>query len=289
MGGHHVLYVDVNQHMRELFRVKDADAWAHYDQTKLAGAPDVAAGSGIAGYGYDGVNYGAYLDGQGHVRCLEWTEKDHRAAVDVTAAAGAPPAASGTGLAGYALGGHHLIYVDANRHVEELYRDFGSSKWEVWDQTELVGAPLAARNSGLAAYAYGGANHVAYLDEQGDVQKLEWTPHVHKPALDLTANANALPAASGTGLAGYTLGGHHVLYVDVNRHVQALFLGDKGVRWEVYDHTSPGDPPPALAAGGLAGYASDGINYAAYLGDQGRVLGLLWTTKGTNPIAAVVG
>lgn len=284
-----MLYVDASQHVQELFREKSSSAWEHYDQSKLAGAPGVAAGSGLAGYAYDGANYAAYLDGQGHVRGLEWTPTVHKAAVDATAIAGAPPAASGTGLAGYALGGHHLIFVDVNQHVLELYRGKSSGKWEVYDQTKLVGAPLAARNSGVAAYAYKGVNHAAYIDDQGHVQKLEWTPTVHKPAVDVTASANAPPAASGTGLAGYELGGQHLIYVDVNRHVQALFLGEGGPAWEVFDHTAPGDVAPATSAGGLAAYALDGVNYAAYLGDQGSVLGLQWTTEGTKPVPNLVG
>jgi hypothetical protein len=147
-----------------------------------------------------------------------------------------------------------------------------------------VGAPSAARSSGLAGYAYNGVNHAAYVDEQGHVQKLEWTPTFHKPATDLTASAQAPPAASGTGLAGYMLGGQHVLYVDVNRHVQALWLGDGAPNWECFDHTAAANVAPAAPGTGLAGYADNGVNYAAYLDEQGHVKGLQWTVSGTKPI-----
>jgi hypothetical protein len=289
LGGQHVLYVDTSRHVQELFLGKGSSKWEHWDQSQLVGAPPAARTSGLAGYTYNGVNYASYVDEQGHVRGLEWTPTVHRPAVDLTAGAQAPPAASGTGLAGYWLGGQHVLYVDASQHVQELFRDKGSSKWEHWDQSQLVGAPPAARTSGLAGYTYNGVNYAAYVDEQGHVQKLEWTPTVHRPAVDLTAGAQAPPAAPGTGLAGYTLGGQHVLYVDVNRHVQALWLGDGAPNWESFDHTAAANVPPAAPGTGLAGYADNGVNYGAYLDEQGHVKGLQWTTNGTQPLPGLTG
>jgi hypothetical protein len=182
-----------------------------------------------------------------------------------------------------------VLYIDTNQHVWELFRGKDLTKWEHYDQTQLVGAPRAARNSGLAGYTYNGVNYAAYVDEQGHAQKLEWTPSIHKPAVDLTLSANAPPAGSATGLAGYTLGGQHVLYVDVNGHVQALWLGDGASSWAVFDHTVAANVTPAAPGSGLAGYALNGVNYAAYLDDQGHVQGLEWTTSGTKPVSNLMG
>lgn len=64
--------------MQVLFLGTGSTKWEVYDQTALAGAPPAAPGSGLAGYALNGINYGAYVDADGHVHGLEWTKSSHR-------------------------------------------------------------------------------------------------------------------------------------------------------------------------------------------------------------------
>ena len=102
----HVNYVDGNGHVHELW-YSDGGGWNHNDLTQLAGAQNSPAvpGSPLDSYvsPWNNQQHVNYIDGQGHIHELMYSDGGGWKHNDLTQAAGAQsyPAASGSPLDGY--------------------------------------------------------------------------------------------------------------------------------------------------------------------------------------------
>jgi hypothetical protein len=92
---------------------------------------------------------------------------------DLTAPTGAPTAAGDP--AGYvfdAQGTQHVVYRDANGHINELWWD--ANGWHVGDLTAATGAPTAAGDPAGYVCDAQGTQHVVYRDANGHINELWW-------------------------------------------------------------------------------------------------------------------
>jgi hypothetical protein len=124
----------------------------------------------------------------------------------------------------------HVVYVDSQGHVQELYY-LGSGSWHDNDLTNQAHAAVAARDA-ITGYAtpWNSQEHVNYLDAQGHIHELyylgsgSWQPN----DLSVLAKATAFPAARNV-LCGYVTSWNsqqHVNYVDAQGHIHELFYTD---------------------------------------------------------------
>jgi len=139
------------------------------------------------------------------------------------------PAANGSALTGYWDGtGQHVIYVDTNSHVRELYNGPNSSPPNVWldsDLTAITNGVSAAAGSRLDAYWDGAGQHVNYIGVDGHVHELYngsfssgWVNN------DLSVSAGGVTPVIGSAIDGYWDGaGQHVNYIDASGHVHELY------------------------------------------------------------------
>ena len=111
--------------------------------------------------------------------------KSHWFDGDLTAGAGAPPAAPGSALTGYVTSFNnqqHVNYLDADGHVHELWHQAPNGPWRHNDLTDdsQGDPPFAASGSALAGYvtSFNNQQHVNYLDTDGHVHELvyKYTP-----------------------------------------------------------------------------------------------------------------
>jgi prepilin-type processing-associated H-X9-DG protein len=148
--------------------------WSTGDIVAATGAPPATAATAVDGYQtlFNSQQHINYLTADGHVHELVY--KDNWQSGDLTAAAGAPPAAPGSALDGYETAWNsqqHVNYLTADGHVHELvYKD----NWQSGDLTAAAGAPPAAEGSHLDAYAttFNNQQHINYLTADGHVHEL---------------------------------------------------------------------------------------------------------------------
>lgn len=231
----HVIYLDNQSHMRELYRV-GTGPWYTNDlsaHTDYLGSSLPRANSLLAGYTWEnqGTEHVVYIAQDGTIRELYYDGGWH--GNNLSATRGALPPASNSPLAAYVCeyeNTQHVIYVNANGDVQELYYSGGG--WASGDPLNLqAGATKPASNSALAGYAaeYERTQHVVYVDDFSVMHEIYRSGNAWFETLLLeSAGSNAIPPRYGTPLAGYAylyanVGTQHVIYVDVNNNVHELY------------------------------------------------------------------
>ena len=284
---HHLYYVGANQHVGQLFF--DGQTWSNQDLSGASGTSVVAAsGSALTSYfvdsnetshlfyiGVDQHIYQLFFDGRG------WTNQD------LTAASGLNVlAATGSGLTSYfvaADSSSHVYYVGTDQHVHQLF--FDGQGWTNQDLTAASGAiALAANGSALTSFFVenGFTSHVFYIDANQHVQQLffngvQWFDQ------DVTALANGVPAASGTGITSYFVDvseTSHVYYIGQNQHVYQLFF--TGQEWVTQDLTAISNGALAATGDGDTSYfvAADVSSHVYYVGENQHVYQLFFDGQG---------
>jgi hypothetical protein len=147
--------------------------------------------------------------------------------------------------------------------------------WTDNDLIVLTGGVPAVIGSALDGYSDGSGEHANYIDANGHVHELyngqfssgKWTDN------DLTAQANGVPAAFGSGLDGYmTNYGEHVNYIDANGHVHELYNGQfSSGKWTDNDLTEQANGVSAVAGSALDGYADGSGEHVNYIDANGHV------------------
>jgi len=175
----------------------------------------------------------------------------------------------------------HVIYVGANRQIDELWVD--GNGWHVNDLTVVAsGSPVApSLGTPLACYAFEKdyTQHVIYVSENHYVMELWWDKngwHVN----DLIVAAGS-PASLrlDTPLVGYAFENQstqHVLYVSMDNHVIELWWDKNG--WHSKDLTAATGAPVPKAGTPLVGYAFENqmSQHVVYLTTQNHVMELWW-------------
>ena len=117
----HVNFIGTDNHVHELYY---DNAWHHNDLTALAGAPPTAPGSTLDGYetSFNNQQHVNFIGTEDHVHELYYDNGWHHN--DLTALAGAPPAARPSALDGYQTSFNnqqHVNFIGTDNHVHELY------------------------------------------------------------------------------------------------------------------------------------------------------------------------
>jgi hypothetical protein len=122
----HVIYISNQGDIQELF-ASGGNSWTagHPDLTQTTGTPKPAGNSALAGYSaeYEQSQHVIYVGTDGHIHELYNSGGWHT--TDLNDSAGAPLPMDGTPLAGYAFENErtqHVIYIDSNGNVREVYR-----------------------------------------------------------------------------------------------------------------------------------------------------------------------
>ncbi|MBE3560193.1 MAG: hypothetical protein IMW89_13370 [Ktedonobacteraceae bacterium] len=219
--------------------------------------------------GYDwptaGTKQIAYIDREGHVQELSLGRDGMWKTMDLTDIVNAPRASQAETIVGFAWPAgrtKQVVYMDRNRHIQELYRGM-EGNWQCADLTMICGAPLVD-GAMLTAFPWeaGKTKQVAFIDSDYHIQEMCVAPGGYWQVTDLTAITGA-PLADGAALVGYewpAAGTKHIAYIDNNGHVQELSVGIGG-QWQVADITAMTNAP--LAYRGDLGVPLAGCSWAA--------------------------
>lgn len=164
--GEHVIYLGTNNHVYQLYYNFNAHEWGYGDLTSITGNIPAAAGSPLSSY-FDSNGEHIFFLGTNHHVYQLWFEDSANKWVpveDLTAAAGAPVAQSGSSLAAFNddSSQDRVFYEGTNEHIYELFTKTGGT-WVYGDLTSATGAAAAVSGSPITAFPNPQVEYVLYL------------------------------------------------------------------------------------------------------------------------------
>jgi hypothetical protein len=179
----HVNYIDMAGNVHELMYKEKSEHWVDNNLTLDANPHGVAAQFGaLDGYTTTGDHLHVnYIDGNGHVHELLYSDGGHWQDTDLTGAAKSPSIAAEGVVHGYRTSddSQHVNYIDMAGYVHELlYTD----KSKLWQDNNLTAsakpAGVAAMLGALDGYTTPDGNqHVNYISLNGHVHELLYKGH----------------------------------------------------------------------------------------------------------------
>jgi RHS repeat-associated protein len=172
-GSSHTFYLGTNQHIYHLFW-NSTGSWQDQDVSSMANSALAASGSALTSFASSDGNYHVvYFDANNHVNQLagggsNWSNQD------ITAAAGAGAAASGSALAGYAgTYAPHIYYQGTNQHIYQFW--LNGSTWVNNDLTAASGTSIVPPSgTKLTSFLDSLGEHSFYRGQDNHVYQLFW-------------------------------------------------------------------------------------------------------------------
>jgi hypothetical protein len=268
-----VVYRTAAGHIEELsLQVLGDGLWHARDLSVVAAGAPAATGvpSGAEFFlpGQGLVARVVYRTAAGHIEELRSQDDVHWQPLDLTAAAGAPAAASAPSGYGTNMPGQsslaHVVYRTAAGHIEDL-SSLDLVHWQSADLTAAAGAPAAtgapdgyATNLDADLAAQGAVARVVYRTAAGHIEELRSQDDVHWQPTDLSAIAGGPLAASAPDgyqsdliAAGSVVRSARVVYQDAAGHIEEI-RQQTGGQWQppVDLSTLAGGPAAASAPSG---------------------------------------
>lgn len=177
--GLHVIYLDSNNNINQLYNPGGATAWLAQDLTASYGGNVPASTSNLTTFlDTSQVQHIAYEDSSQHLNQLFYSGGTSWSAQDLTALYGGNSPEMASHLASYvdSASYQHIVYLDSNHHVNQLFYAGGFS-WMSQDLTALYGGNTAGSGSVLVAFPLFGddfmiGQHIAYLDGSDNVNQI---------------------------------------------------------------------------------------------------------------------
>lgn len=288
----HVNYIGADSHVYELYYI---NAWKFNDLTALTGAPVAGGSSALGGYSttFNDQQHVNFIGANQHVYELfygnAWKVND------LTALSGLRSIAQvNSPLAGYQTTFNqqqHVIYLDPNNHLHELFYD---SQWHDNDLSNLTHAPVAGNGSRMAAYqtAFNQQQHIIYQGFDGHIHELLYDGSWKHNDLTIAAGSGVIAPISLTPLDGYATEFNrqqHINYIGVDGHIHELFYINS---WSHTDLTLAAGAPLPRPGSKLDGYPTEfnRQQHVNYCGNDGHVHELVYDGSWKhNDISALSG
>jgi hypothetical protein len=270
--------------------------WADNDLTTATASPAAVPGSALTSWANVGYQHVIFVSPDQHVRELYYSDAGGGwGGTDVTAAAGAPVAVSGSALTSWADPGYqHVAFVSPDQHVRELYYPLAGGGWACADLTAATGAPVAVSGSALTSWADPGYQHVVFVSADQHVRELYYplAGGVWANA-DLTAATGAPPAVAAALTSWADAHYQHVVFVSADQHVHELFYPLAGGVWAANDLTALTGSAPTAPGSALTSWADPAYQHIVFMSADQHVHELFYPLAGggwaANDLTALTG
>ena len=176
----------------------------------------------------------------------------------------------------------HIVYIDGNGHVQELYVRPGQPPWQSRDVTDDIKAPRGqwAQAGALTSWWSTSDNlqHIAYIDRNGHVQDCYMQPGNYPWRVYDVSNDASPPRPQAGALTSWwstSDNTQHIAYIDGNGHVQELYVRPGQPPWQSRDVIDDIKAPRGqwAQAGALTTWWSpvDGLRHIAYIDRNGHI------------------
>lgn len=244
------------------------------DRTATSGARSAAGQPCALVLSGDGIENVAYRDATGHMNEL-WRSPRGHGTTDLTANAHAP-AAQGNPSTYFDPADNQvvLIFRGTDDHVRSLYWMFGAVGHD--DLTGAINAPAASGDPAGWFSTHDGFHHVVYRSASNHLHELWWQGQGGVGHGDLTAQAQAVPAAGDPWPYYDSVRSTNIVaFRGTDRHIRSLYWGP-GVALGQDDLSGTAGTP--LAAGDPFAWftAVDDTHRVVYRASNGHLHELAW-------------
>jgi len=256
------------------FAIRIDDAGQHLiDRSATTGAR-AASGPPCALVLASGIENIAYRDTAGHMDEI-WRDANGQGTTDLTANAGAP-GATGSPFTYFDPADNQvvLIFRGVDNEVRSLYWMFGAVGHD--NLTGAINAPKAAGNPAGWFSTHDGFHHVVYRTSDGHLHELWWQGQGGVGHGDLTAQAQAVPAA-GDPWPYYdpVRATNIVVFRGTDGHIRSLYWGPNGAVGQ--DDLSGFAGTPAAGGDPYAWFTqADDTHRIVYRAGNGHLYELAW-------------
>lgn len=221
-----------------------------------------------------GIENIAYCDTSSHMNEI-WRDVNGQGTTDLTANAGAP-AALGNPFTYFDPAGNQvvLIFRGTDNNVRSLYWMFGAVGHD--NLTGSINAPKTSSNPAGWFSAHDGFHHVVYRTSDGHLHELWWQGQGGVGHGDLTAQANAVPAA-GDPWPYYdpVRSTNIVAFRGTDGHIRSLYWGPDGAVGQ--DDLSGSAGTPNAAGDPFAWFTqAEDAHRVVYRASNGHIHELFW-------------
>lgn len=274
-----LLFRDTDGGVRSLWW--DSGAVGMDDLSGTAGAPpalDGPAGDPVAWF-HEALDtwHVVYAMRNGHLQELFWAGDDPVAGGgDLTASAGAPPAAGRAAPMVDDSGTHVVVYRAADGVIHDLY--WTASGVGVEDLSGYAGRPPAAYDPAAYWTAHDNGHEVVYVDAVGQVQELWWAGTAPVQGRALTTGISPAYTAVGTPAAYYSpqTGARHAAFRSVHGGLHLLTWTEQDGPVDLLDLTGQYGLPAAAGDPAVVVVPGTRRQYLAYRGADGHIYEVTW-------------
>jgi hypothetical protein len=204
--GDHIVYVDASQHIHQLYY--GSYGWGDQDLTVNAGTSTLAAsGTALTSFVKSDGEHIWYLDTNRHLNQLWYTSSYGWVNQDITAAAGATLAVTGSALTSFSISdGDHIVYLDSSNHVHQLYYNNSGYGWGDQDLTALSATSrVAASGTALTSFVDIWGEHIFFVDSSQNMDELEYYPWTDIDVTQWITISGQATGAGGAAISGLSI------------------------------------------------------------------------------------
>jgi DNA recombination-dependent growth factor C len=178
--GPHVVYVDANGNLNQLWYTIRTGQWAAQSLMNVPNTVPAGPGSAVTSWvqSDDGPHV-VYADANGNLHQLWYTIRTGQwAAQSLMNLPNVVAVGPGSAMTSWVQSddGPHVVYADPNGHVRQIWYTLSTGRWTADDLTQDFGAALVAKRSGMTSWVQSDDGpHVVYADANGHVQQIWYT------------------------------------------------------------------------------------------------------------------
>lgn len=219
---HHNLYLDTNNHLSDIYYIKDAQ-WHYQDLHQLQPQAPLA-NSAPAAVVFKESQHNVYLDINNHLSDIYYVKGSGWHYEDLhQLKAQAPLAKTKPSCVAFIGTQWHSVYLDENNHLSDIYYGEGTG-WNYQDLHSLVtGAPNATTEA--FSMVVGNQHHNYYVDINGHLSDIYYEVSSGWHYRDLNQLQPEAPITQSVPCAIYfdLFEQEHILYEDVNNNISDIY------------------------------------------------------------------
>jgi hypothetical protein len=231
--------------------------------------------------GYD--QHWSYEDCNGHIWQIVFSYGSISFGyMDLTRAANAPPAASGTKLSSFSTAtDQHWVFQTPDGHIRQIVYTYSSGGFSNDDLTQRAGAEVAMLYSGLSSFATTYDQHWVYQTFDGHIRQIVFTYSSGRFGTgDLTVAASAEPGTLYSELSSFaTTNDQHWVYQTSDGHIRQIVYTYSTGRIGSGDLTVAASAQPGMLHSGLSSFATAADQHWVYQTNDGHVRQIVFTYR----------
>jgi hypothetical protein len=283
--GPHFVYIDRNNRVDQVWFTVSANTWHTQSVSGMVGSPLASPGSGLTSWMQSDGPHFVYIDANGNLNQIWYTISSGAwNSQNLTGMTKSPAASVGSALTSWVQSdGPHLVYVDANNHLNQLWYTTSANTWRTQNLSSFTGASPANPQGELTSWVQSDGPHFVYVDGNNQLDQIWYTTSANTWSKQNLTSLAGIPAATpGSSLASWVeADGPHLIYIDQNQNLNHVWYTVSTNTWNNQDLSNVTGAPLANLQSRLTAWAQSDGTHVVYT-DQNNQLDQLWHATGST-------